>query len=98
MQHGDSGTIHTNKGATGAIVLSLPTFDTAGTRFTFVVQESQTLTIDPITLNISCWSGGGTVRYTLYSSTIGDCVTLVSDGNGNWMPTAMHGSWASGVS
>jgi len=98
LNHAQSGCIITNAGATGNVVVYLPTFDYAGTRYTFCVQESQMLMIDPLTLNIRCWSGGGTPRYTLYSSTIGDCVTLVSDGNGNWMSTNMHGSWASGVS
>jgi hypothetical protein len=98
LNHDDSGSIITNAGATGSIVVYLPTFDYPGTRYTFCVQENQMLVIDPLTLNIRCWSGGGTTRYTVYSSTIGDCITLVSDGNGNWMSTAMHGSWASGVS
>lgn len=98
LNHAESGCIVTNAGATGDIVVYLPTFDLAGTRYTFCVQEDFNLIIDPLSKNIRCWSGGGTPGYTLYSSTIGDCVTLVSDGNGNWMSTAKYGSWATGIS
>ena len=98
LNHSDSGSVITNAGATGDIIVYLPTFDTPGTKYTFCVQANQNLIIDPLSNNIKCWSGGGTPGYTLYSDTIGDCVQLVSDANGNWMSTAMHGTWASGVS
>jgi len=98
LDHSDSGSVITNAGATGSVVVYLPTFDYPGTRYTFCVQAGHNLVIDPLSNNIRCWSGGGTSGHTIYSDTIGDCVTLVSDANGNWMSTAMHGSWASGIS
>jgi hypothetical protein len=94
----DSGSIHTNKGATGTVVINLPTTNQAGTEFTFVVQENRNLQIDPISLNLRVWSGGGTPGHVIYDDTIGTYVTLVCDGNGNWVPTTFHGGWASGIS
>jgi hypothetical protein len=88
----ESGSIHTNLGATGPVTIFMPTFNLAGTRYTISVQTAQQLNIDPVTGVIIDDSGVTSSKYK-YCSTVGAFMTVVSDGNGNWMVTGKSGTW-----
>jgi len=88
----ESGSIHTNSGATGSIVLTLPSSASAGTRFTFAVQSNQMMFIDPGTAAIrdTCGSTAGKMKWADGS---GECMTVVADSNGDWMTVSKYGGW-----
>ena len=92
LEHKESGSIHTNLGATGAVTIFMPTFALAGTRYTVSVQTAQQLNIDPVSGVIVDDSGVSTSKYK-YCSTVGAFMTVVSDGNGNWIVTGKSGTW-----
>ncbi len=87
-----SGSVHTNLGATGVITITLPASAPAGTVFTFAVQSTQELRVDPGTVTIRDDSGQTADKYKS-ANTIGACITLVADSNGNWTTIAKNGTW-----
>jgi len=89
---GESGSLHTNQGATEIITLTLPSSAPAGTRFSFAVQAAYALRIDPGAGAILDDSGVTADKYK-YCDTIGVCITLVSDGSGDWIPIGKYGTW-----
>ena len=88
----ESGQVFSNRGATGTITITLPANAAAGTKFTFAVQEFQRLQVDP---------GAGTIRDDIgqtadkykWADSIGECITLVADANGDWATIAKFGTW-----
>jgi hypothetical protein len=88
----ESGSIHTNLGATGAVTFTLPTSAAQGTEFTFAVQAAQELRIEPGTAAIRNSSGQTAGQYKS-ASAIGASITLVADANGDWDATAEAGTW-----
>jgi len=88
----ESGSVHTNLGATGTVTLILPSSAPAGTVFTFAVQAAQELRIDPGTATIKDDSGQTAGKYK-WADAIGECITLVADSNGNWVTTGKNGTW-----
>jgi hypothetical protein len=88
----ESGSVHTNLGATGAITLTLPTSAPAGTVFTFAVQAAQELRIDPGTATIRDDSGQTADKYKS-ADAVGECLSLVADSNGDWVTIAKNGTW-----
>jgi hypothetical protein len=88
----ESGSIHTNLGATGTVTLTLPTSTPEGTVFTFAVQAALELRIDPGTATIRDDSGQTAGKYKS-SDVIGGCITLVGDSNGDWVTIAKNGTW-----
>jgi len=88
----ESGSVHTNLGATGVVTLTLPAA-VAGTEFTFAVQETQELRIAPGTAAIRAGCGQTTGKYKSASG-LGAGITLVADANGDWAVTAEAGTWA----
>jgi len=88
----ESGSVHSNLGATGTVKLTLPASASSGTVFTFAVQAAQQLRIDPGTAAIRDDSGQTADKYK-YANTIGACITLVADSNGNWATIAKYGTW-----
>ncbi len=88
----ESSTIHTNKGATGDITITLPEVTSAGVTFVFAVQENQALQIDPQTHAISDDCGQTADKYKTANS-IGASLKIVSDENGNWITIAKNGTW-----
>lgn len=90
------GSVHTNKGATGPVQVSLPYTHNAGLKYTFVIAEAQELRIYPTGQIIHSEAGAGINKY-FYSSTIGDTVTLVMNADGDWYVTARYGTWAKDV-
>ena len=88
----ESGSVHTNLGATGTVTLTLPASAPTGTVFTFAVQAAQELRIDPGTAAIRDDSGQTADKYKSADS-IGECLSLVADSNGDWVTVAKSGTW-----
>jgi hypothetical protein len=88
----ESGSVHTNLGATGTVTLTLPTSAPEGTAFTFAVQVAQELRIDPGTAAIRDGSGQTADKYKS-ADAIGECLTVVADSNGDWATIAKNGTW-----
>ncbi len=92
----ESGSAHTNLGATGIVTLTLPTSAPQGTQFTFAVQAVQELRIDPGPATIRDDSGQTADKYKS-ADAIGECLTLVADSNGDWVTIAKNGTWTEEV-
>jgi len=88
----ESGSVHTNLGATGTITFTLPESALEGTEFTFAVQAAQQLRIDPGTAAIRDDSGQTADKYKV-ADAIGECITIVAGENGDWVTIAKSGSW-----
>jgi hypothetical protein len=88
----ESGSIHSNFGAAGTVMLALPASAPAGTVFTFAVQAAQELRIDPGTATIRDDSGQTADKYKS-ADAIGECLSLVADSNGDWVTIAKNGTW-----
>ena len=91
----ESGTTHTNAGASGAIALVLPPA-TVGLTYRFVVRAAQELRIDPDgTETISLPSTGvpGAAGAYLTANAIGESVELVCDTAGTWAVLGYTGTW-----
>jgi len=91
----DNGTMHSNAGATGAIVLALPPA-TPGLHFYFHVMAAQELRIDPNLLQTiglpSTGVQGGAGKY-LTADAIGEWVHLVCVAAGAWTVQGFAGTW-----
>lgn len=92
LTEAESGSVHTNRGATGVVVLTLPASAAAGTQFTFAIQEAQQLRIDPGAAAIRCSAGQTAGKYK-WADNIGDAITLVADAAGDWVATYKCGLW-----
>jgi len=88
----ESGSVHTNLGATGTVTLTLPASAEAGTIFAFAVQAAYELRIDPGTATIRDDSGQTADKYKT-ADVIDECITLMADSNGDWMTIAKNGAW-----
>jgi len=88
----ESGSIHTNLGAGGVVTLTLPSSAPSGTVFSFAVQAAEELRIDPGAATIRDDSGQTAGKYKSADS-IGQCITLVADSNGDWVTVAKNGTW-----
>jgi hypothetical protein len=88
----ESGSVHTNLGATGVVKLTLPASAAEGIIFTFAVQAPQQLRIDPGAATVRDDSGQTAGRYKS-ANVIGGCITLVADSNGDWVTVAKNGTW-----
>lgn len=92
------GTIHTNTGASGEVILTLPAA-TVGLRFAFALGAAQNLVIEPNGTNtISLPSSGvpGAAGVNLVANAIGETVELVCCVAGNWNVMGFTGTWAAG--
>jgi len=88
----ESGCVHTNFGATGAVTITLPASAPAGTVFNFAVQAAQELRIAPGSATIRDDSGQTAGKYKA-ADAIGECLTVVADANGDWATIAKNGTW-----
>ncbi len=88
----ESGSIHTNLGTTGMVKLTLPTSAPAGTQFTFAVQATQELRIEPGSAAIRDDSGQTPEKYKS-ANAIGASIKLIADENGDWVTVAKNGTW-----
>ncbi|MBA7668684.1 hypothetical protein ES703_76799 [subsurface metagenome] len=92
----ESGSVHSNLGATGTVTLTLPTSAPAGTVFSFAVQAAYELRVDPGTGTIRDDSGQTAGKYKS-ADAIGECLSLVADSNGDWATIAKNGTWTEEV-
>ncbi|MEE9296418.1 MAG: hypothetical protein V3W34_15860 [Phycisphaerae bacterium] len=84
-----SGTTHTNLGATGAIIATLPQSPPKGTAFKFVCMADQELRLEPGAAGGIYVKGAKQADDKYVSVTdIGDFVHLIADGNGDWVAVA----------
>jgi len=88
----ESGSVHTNLGATGTVTLTLPAAAPEGTEFTFAVQAARELRVDPGTATIRDDSGQTAEKYKS-AGAVGASLTLVADANGDWITAAKNGTW-----
>jgi hypothetical protein len=88
----ETGSIHSNLGASGAITLTLPTVTVSGIKFTFAVQVAQELRVDPGAAAIRDDSGQTDDKYKT-ANAIGECLQIVSDADGDWYTIAKSGTW-----
>jgi hypothetical protein len=88
----ESGSVHTNLGATGAVTLTLPASSSAGVTFTFAVQANYELRVDPGSVAIRDLSGVTADKYKS-SSSIGSSICVVCDSNGDWVVISKTGTW-----
>lgn len=88
----ESGSVHTNLGATETVTLTLPSADAPGIVFTFAVQSAHELRVAPGAASIRDDSGQTPGKYKSAAS-IGAGLTLVADANGNWATLAKNGTW-----
>lgn len=89
----ESGSIHTNSGASSTVTLQLPNGAAAGTMLDFVVVSPYAFCIDPGDDAIIDDSGQTPDKYK-YANAIGASISLVADENGNWITIAKHGTWS----
>jgi hypothetical protein len=88
----ESGSVHSNLGATGLVTLTLPASAPEGTIFTFAVQAGQELRVDPGTAAIRDDSGQTADKYKA-ADAVGECLTVVADSSGGWVTIAKSGTW-----
>jgi len=88
----ESDSVHSNLGATATITLTLPASAPVGTVFSFAVQATQELRIDPGTATIRDDSGQTADKYKS-ANAIGASLTLVADSAGDWATVAKNGTW-----
>ncbi len=88
----ESGSVHTNLGASGVVTLTLPESAAAGTVFCFAVQSANELRIEPGSAAIRDTSGQAAGKYKS-ADAIGESMTLTADVNGDWVTIAKNGDW-----
>jgi len=88
----ESGSVHSNLGATGTVTLTLPASAPAGTVFSFAVQAAYELHIDPGTATIRDDSGQAADKYKS-ANAIGATLSLAADSAGDWATIAKNGTW-----
>ena len=92
LTEAQAGMVHTNRGATSMITLTLPAAAEEGTVFRFAVQEAQSFVIDPGAATIRDDSGQTPDKH-IWANAIGECIMIVSDSNGDWMTLSKRGTW-----
>ena len=88
----ESGSVHTNLGATATVTLTLPSSAPEGAVFTFAVQAAQELRVDPGSVTIRDDSGQTAGKYKA-ADAVGESLILIADSNGDWATIAKHGTW-----
>ena len=89
----ESGSVHTNLGATATVTLALPASAAIGIEFTFAVQAAYELRVDPGSATIRDDCGQTSGKYKS-ASAIGASLSLVADANGDWATVAKNGTWS----
>ena len=92
LKENESGSVHSNLGATGTVTLTLPASVSKGVHYYFAVQAAQELRIDPGTATIRDDSGQTADKYKT-ANAIGECIHIVADANGDWETISKHGTW-----
>lgn len=89
----ESGSVHTNLGASGAITFTLPQSVGAGVVFRFNAMAAQELRVDPGAAGAIYISGAKQTdnKYISFDDEA-ECVVLTSDGNGDWIAGPTNGT------
>jgi hypothetical protein len=95
----ETGSVHTNLGATSAVRATLPTSPPKGTEFKFVCMADQPLQLAPGSASCIYVKGAKQAdnKYVGISD-IGDFVHLIADGNGDWVAAASIGGTEADIS
>lgn len=91
----ENGTLHTNTGASGAVVLTLPAA-TVGLHYRFYVGAAQELRIDPNgteTISLPSTGVAGAAGKYLVADAVGETVHLVCAKAGSWACFGYTGTW-----
>jgi hypothetical protein len=96
LSEAESGSIHTNLGATAVVTLTLPSAAPEGTTFTFAVQAAQEMRVEPGAATIRDDSGQASGKYKS-ADAVGECLTVTADANGDWVTIAKNGTWTEEV-
>ncbi len=88
----ESGSVHTNYGASGTIIFTLPDNPPVGTHFWFSVCQGYTLHVDPSDTSLIFGAANG--KKMMSGTAVGINAMLVSDVNGDWVVASMFGLWA----
>lgn len=91
----ESGTAHTNTGASGTITIVLPVA-TVGLRYIFALGAAQQLRIDPNgteTISLPSTGVAGAAGKYLVADAVGENVELVCFIAGNWSVRCYTGTW-----
>ncbi len=98
LLEGESGSLHTNNGATGLIILTLPAAPANGTWFIFAVTATQQVRLEPG--NGTDWiednSGQGAGKYK-WADAKGESIILAYNGAGAWNVMGKYGIWTEGT-
>ena len=92
LKESESGSVHTNLTATGAITLTLPASASKGVHYYFAVQAAQELRIDPGAATIRDDSGQTADKYKT-ANAIGECIHLAANDSGDWITISKYGTW-----
>jgi len=94
LTEAESNKVHSNLGASGTVVLTLPQSVTAGVKYYFVVMAAFAFRIDPGAAGAIYINGAKqTDNMYISSSTINDSVMVVSAGTGDWCVLLKSGTW-----
>lgn len=91
LKSNESGSVHSNLGATGAVTLSLPAAS-KGVHYYFAVQAAQELRIDPGAKTIRDTSGQTVDKYKT-ANAVGECIHIIANANGDWEIISKYGTW-----
>jgi len=92
LTEAESGSVHSNLGATATVTLTLPASAPVGTVFYFAVQAAQEFRIEPGSATIRDDSGQTADKYKS-ANAIGESLCLIADANGDWVTIAKNGTW-----
>lgn len=91
----ESGSMHTNLGAAGAVLMTLPQVAAAGVYFEFVVMAAFELQITPGTAGAIYITGAKqTDNKYIAADDEAESLRLTADGNGDWIASYTVGTWA----
>ena len=95
LSEGESGTLHTDRGATGIVTIYLPEDAAMGIYFTFSSGPTYAMRIDPGADTILLNTNSPADKYINITSPvkIGN-ITLVSNGFNEWYPLHRRGVWS----
>lgn len=97
LEAAESGSVHTNLGASSTLTLTLPNPVPAGTGFTFAVQAPHQLRIQPAAGKAIRDDNGATPGKYKWADAVGECLRIAADENGDWAVLAKHGVWSEQV-
>lgn len=89
----ETGSVHTNLGASGTITFTLPSSPATGTFFVFAVSAAQQVRVDPGSATIYDNSGQTVDKYK-WADAPGECITLIANSSGDWITVAKNGVWS----